>query len=92
MAEHRVALYTIERGERAEAARARLADALGTAPTAPDATGTFEVAVQAADQEAALSRVWDAIAAAGADDHVVFLEHPELPEHWRPRARRPGEP
>ena len=19
----------------------------------------------------------------GTDDHIVFLEHPELPDHWR---------
>jgi hypothetical protein len=91
MAEHRVALYMIDRGERADAARAALADALGVAAPEPDGTGTFEVAVEAGDQDAALTRVWDAIAAAGADDHVAFLEHADLPEHWRARASRPGE-
>jgi hypothetical protein len=91
MAEHRVALYMIDRGERADAARSGLADALGAQPTEPDGTGAFEVAVDAEDQEAALTRVWDAIAAAGADDHVAFLEHADLPEHWRARASRPGE-
>ena len=49
----------------------------------PDDLGVFEVAIQAADQEDALRWIWDAVAAAGADDHIVFLEHPELPEHWR---------
>jgi hypothetical protein len=34
--------------------------------------------------------VWDAVAASGTDDHVVFLEHPELPEHWRSRSGRPS--
>jgi hypothetical protein len=48
----------------------------------PDELGVFEVEVEADDQEDALSTVWDAVAAAGVDDHVLFLEHPELPEHW----------
>jgi hypothetical protein len=91
MAEHTVALYMIDRGERADAARADLAQALGAGVPEPDGTGVFEVAVEAGDQEAALTRVWDAIAAAGADDHVAIFEHPDLPEHWRARASRPGE-
>ena len=33
--------------------------------------------------------MWDGVAASGTDDHVVFLEHSELPEHWRPRSGRP---
>jgi hypothetical protein len=40
-------------------------------------------------EEQALQRVWDAIAAAGADDHIVFAEHPELPEHRRVRSSAP---
>ena len=32
----------------------------------------------------------DAVAAAGADDHIAFLEHPSLPEHWRRRAQAPS--
>jgi hypothetical protein len=92
MAEHTVGLYMIDRGERAEQARAALADALGGARLSePDGTGAFEATLEAGDQEAALGRVWDAIAAAGADDHVAILEHPDLPEHWRARASRPGE-
>ena len=55
----------------------------------PDELGVFEIAVDADDLEQALQRVWDAVAASGTDDHVVFLEHPELPEHWRPRSGRP---
>jgi hypothetical protein len=34
-------------------------------------------------KEAALQRVWDAVSASGTDDHILFLEHPELPEHRR---------
>src|ERR671929_63260 len=37
-------------------------------------------------QDDPLNRVWDAVAASGADDHIAFLEHPSLPEHWRHRA------
>jgi len=66
-------------------ARAQLASALGDDATVspPDDVGVFEVHVDAADKEAALTRVWDAVAASGTDDHIVFLEHPDLPEHWR---------
>ena len=28
--------------------------------------------------------------ASGTDDHIVFLAHPDLPEHWRPRSARPA--
>jgi hypothetical protein len=69
---------------RDQEAHAGLAAALpGTEVTEPDDLGVFEVALDAEDQEDALSRVWDAVAASGTDDHIVFLEHPELPEHWR---------
>jgi hypothetical protein len=37
-----------------------------------------------------LQRVWDAVAASGTDDHIAFLEHPDLPEHWLHRSRRPA--
>jgi hypothetical protein len=56
----------------------------------PDELGVFEIALDAADQDDALIKVWDAVAASGTDDHIVFLEHPELPEHWRPRSGKPG--
>jgi hypothetical protein len=71
-------------------AREQLAAALpGTVVGEPQLPGVFDVAVDADDQEDALQRVWDAIAASGTDDHLVFLEHPELPEHWRARSGRP---
>jgi hypothetical protein len=70
-----------------------LADLASVLPDAdigkPDAVGVFEITIQADDHEHALSRVWDAIAASGSDDHIVFLEHPDLPEHWRALSRRP---
>ncbi len=55
----------------------------------PDELGVFEIVLEADDGEDALGRVWDAVAASGTDDHIVFLEHPDLPEHWRHRAGRP---
>ena len=56
----------------------------------PDELGVFEIEIDADDQEDALQRVWDAVAASGTDDHVLFLEHPELPEHWRARSGSPS--
>jgi hypothetical protein len=71
-------------------ARAGLAAALPDAKVSePDDVGVFEVALEADDLEDALTCVWDALATSGTDDHIVFLEHPELPEHWRHRSGRP---
>jgi hypothetical protein len=58
--------------------------------TEPDDVGVFEIRLEADDKEQALSRIWDAIALSGTDDHIVFLEHPDLPEHWRERSGAPG--
>jgi hypothetical protein len=58
--------------------------------TEPDDLGVFEIALDADDKEQALQRVWDAVAASGTDDHIAFLEHPDLPEHWLHRSRRPS--
>ena len=75
---------------RDEQAREELAAALvGAEVEPPDELGVFEITLEADDLEAALQRVWDAVAASGADDHIVFLEHSELPEHWRARSGRP---
>jgi hypothetical protein len=72
-------------------AREELAAALpGVDVGVPDEQGVFEILLGAEDQEDALSQVWDAIAASGTDDHIVFLEHPDLPEHWRHRSRLSG--
>jgi hypothetical protein len=89
---HRVGLFL----DHPDAAAARpaldaLQGALGDAEMGqPDETGSFDVEVQAPSFEAALQRVWDAVAAAGADDYVRFAEHPDIPEHWRHRAGAPG--
>ncbi|MEA2363889.1 MAG: hypothetical protein QOD71_3034 [Thermoleophilaceae bacterium] len=56
----------------------------------PDDLGVFEIALDATDREDALRQVWNAVAASGTDDHILFLEHPDLPEHWRPRSGQPA--
>jgi hypothetical protein len=73
-------------------ARAKLAAALGDgAVVGPaDELGVFTVALEASHLDDALTTVWDAVAASGTDDHLVFLEHPELPQHWRSRSAVPG--
>ena len=72
-------------------AREQLAAALpeGAAVGEPDDVGVFEISLEAADREEALHAVWNAVAASGTDDHIVFLEHPDLPEHWRHVSGRP---
>ena len=72
-------------------AREELAATLPDAElTEPDDVGVFEIHLEADDKEQALTSVWDAVAASGTDDHVVFLEHPDLPEHWQARAASPS--
>jgi hypothetical protein len=78
-----IGMVLLDRGAKCDEARARLAAALGAPVTEPDETGAFEVSIECESQEVALNRVWDAVAASGADDHIAFLEHPSLPEHWR---------
>lgn len=71
-------------------AREQLAAVLPSAEiTEPDDVGVFEIALDAGDQEEALQGVWDAVAASGTDDHLAFLEHPDLPGHWQHRSRQP---
>jgi hypothetical protein len=73
-------------------AREQLAAALagGAQVGRADEDGAFTVTVEADDLDAALTVVWDAVAASGTDDHLLFLEHPDLPEHWRSRSGRRG--
>jgi hypothetical protein len=73
---------------RDRAARSDLANVLPEAKLGePDATGAFELSIEADDREDALTRVWNAIAASGTDDHIVFFEHADLPEHWRSKSK-----
>lgn len=75
---------------RDQEARSALAAALPDAEVGePDEVGAFDVTLGAADLEAALTRIWNAVAASGTDDHLLFLEHPDLPEHWRHVATAP---
>jgi hypothetical protein len=92
---HAVAMLILHPGtprdaEAVEQLRAALPG--GAQVTEPDDLGVFEVRVDADDTEHALNVVWDAVAASGTDDHIVFLEHPDLPEHWRARSGRPAAP
>lgn len=89
---YRVAMLLLHHGTpRDQQAREELQAALPDGAVGPpDDIGVFEVAVPADDFEAALQKVWDAVAESGTDDHIVFLEHPELPEHWRHRSGTPA--
>jgi hypothetical protein len=84
VSEFKVALREELGGPHGEETRSALLDALGNPPaSAPDDAGTFEVTVDAADHDSALLAVWNAMAASGADEHILFIEHPNVPEHWR---------
>jgi hypothetical protein len=89
---HAVTMLMLHDGTpRDQEARSQLASALpGVEVGEPDDVGVFTVSLDAEDREGALRRVWDAVAASGTDDHIVFLEHPDLPEHWRRFSGRPG--
>jgi hypothetical protein len=78
---------------RDEQAHDQLASALPDDATVSDtdADGAFTVTVEADDLDDALTIVWDAVAASGTDDHLLFLEHADLPEHWRSKAGTPGD-
>jgi hypothetical protein len=84
VSEYAVGLREEIGGPHGEEVRGRLLEALGNPPaTDPDETRTFEVRVEGETVDDALLEVWNALAAAGADDHILFIEHPNLPEHWR---------
>lgn len=89
-----VALFRLDPTETIGADEA-VADLRAALPDArvddPDDVGVFEVHLRAPSFDAALHVVWDAMAAAGADGRIVFMEHPEIPEHWKTRPSRPGE-
>jgi hypothetical protein len=92
MARETVAMVLFHgRTPRDEQARTDLAGALPPSADVgePDEIGVFEIALDASDREDALTQVWNAVAASGTDDHILFLEHPDLPEHWRTRSGTP---
>jgi hypothetical protein len=80
--------------DRTERARQAIDDVVAALPgaeaSAPDSDGSFEISVPSASYDDALRRVFDAVAAAGADDHLVFLEHPDIAHHWESRDETPG--
>jgi hypothetical protein len=85
-----IGMVCLDRGAKCDEAVSRFVAALdGATASTPDETGAFEVSIECPSQDEALDRVWDAVAASGADDHIAFLEHPALPEHWRHRAQGP---
>ena len=55
---------------------------------APDDIGVFDISVESADREHALHAVWNAVATSGTDDHILFLEHPDLPRALAHAQRR----
>jgi hypothetical protein len=71
--------------------RERLAEALPdhAEVSMPDELGVFEIELDAEDREDSLAKVWNAVAASGTDDHILFLEHPDLPEHWQLKSGSP---
>jgi hypothetical protein len=88
MSEHTVKLVLDRRAvDPYEHALRDLAAALGNGASLgePDEAGVVEAHVEAESFDDALKRVWDAMAAAGADDHFEIAEHPNIPGHWRPR-------
>ena len=90
---HRVSMLLLHPGTpRDQEAREQLAAALPPDANvgAADQLGVFEIELEAGSWEDALTRVWDAVAASGTDDHIMFLEHPDLPERWRPRSANPS--
>ena len=52
----------------------------------PDNVGVFDLSLDAATAFQTASIASSRSAASGTDDHILFLEHPDLPEHWRPRS------
>jgi len=90
MSEHTIALQMLDRSPRGIRARDDLIRCLDAQASEPDGDGTFEVRLSCSSQEDALNRVWDAMAACGGDDHLVIMEHPDIPRHWEHRAERPA--
>jgi hypothetical protein len=86
----KIGLVILDHGVHEREAVDRLREQLGGELTDPDDCGVMEASVECEDQEEGLHHVWNAIAAAGADDHVCFLEHPDLPEHWKRKAAAPS--
>jgi hypothetical protein len=61
----------------------------GVTGTDPDEANVFDVEIEAADLEDALQRISIAIGVSGTNDHILFLEDPDLPEEWLAHAGKP---
>jgi hypothetical protein len=87
MERHRVALHASHPGPLAREAARRLAEVLGDDASMGDfdEVGIIEIELPAGSREEALQRAFDAMALAGADDELIFAEHPDIPGHWRRR-------
>lgn len=87
VSEQVVTLVIDRPGSAARAARERLVEQLADARVdEPDPeSGVFDVILDSESRDEALNHVWNALAAAGSDDEILFLEHPDVPEHWRSR-------
>ena len=86
MSRHSIGLQMVDRTPRARACRDHIVEGInGAEATEPDTEGTWEVRLEAPSYDDALKLVWNAVAAAGADHHVVFLEHPHVAHHWEHR-------
>jgi hypothetical protein len=85
MANTEVVLMRLE--TRGEPGRRALEELRAQLPNAriddPDEQRVFEIEVEADSLNEALLAIWHAVGAAGVDDHIVFMEHPQVPEHWR---------
>ena len=84
MSEFKIGLREEMGGPHGVEVRRALLEALGNPPsTEPDENGTFDVTVEADTIDDALLAVWNALAASGSDDHILMIEHPNMPGHWR---------
>ena len=84
MSEFKIGLREEMGGPHGVEVRQALLEALGNPPaTEPDEAGTFEVTVEADRVDDALLAVWNGLAASGSDDHILMIEHPNMPDHWR---------
>jgi hypothetical protein len=75
---HRVGMLLMHGGTPKDLeCRERLAEVLSDDAVVgePDDLGVFEIELDADDQEDALRKVRNGVAASGTDDHIVFLEH-----------------
>jgi hypothetical protein len=82
-----VEMLQLPRGEvKDKRSMERLTALLGDAATVgePDERRIFEIEIDEEDVDAARHRIWNAVAVSGVTDNIKLLDHPDLPESWRP--------